>query len=59
MSVGEITGVTPEEGSILIWPEILPELTALAGNDAGSISPETYEGAMCAMAEICEDKKES
>ncbi|KAG6355876.1 hypothetical protein INS49_015260 [Diaporthe citri] len=37
------------------WPEFLPELLKLIGNESGQVSPEGQEGAMAAMAKICED----
>ena len=33
----------------------LPELLKLIGNESGQVSPEGQEGAMSAMAKICED----
>ncbi|KAL8766305.1 MAG: hypothetical protein Q9209_006895 [Squamulea sp. 1 TL-2023] len=56
---GSVISEIVQKGGILGWPELLPELIALAGNDAGNISPQTQEGAMSAMAKICEDNKES
>lgn len=56
---GSVISEIVQKGGILAWPELLPELIALAGNDAGNVSPETQEGAMSAMAKICEDNKES
>ncbi|PSR97154.1 armadillo-type protein [Coniella lustricola] len=40
---------------IYSWPEFLPELLKLIGNESGQVSPEGQEGAMAAMAKICED----
>lgn len=37
------------------WPEFLPELIKMIGNETGQVSPEGQEGAMAAMAKICED----
>ncbi|KAJ9142708.1 Importin subunit beta-2 [Pleurostoma richardsiae] len=37
------------------WPELLPELLKMIGNETGQISNESQEGAMAAMAKICED----
>ncbi|RDW83352.1 ARM repeat-containing protein [Coleophoma crateriformis] len=44
-------------GGILSWPQILPELLALIGNDNGTVSPEAQEGSMAALAKVCEDNK--
>lgn len=37
------------------WPEFLPELLKLIGNETGRVPNEGQEGAMAAMAKICED----
>ncbi|RKF62251.1 Importin subunit beta-2 [Erysiphe neolycopersici] len=44
-------------GGILGWPQIIPELLALVGNENGNIVSEAQEGAMAALAKICEDNK--
>ena len=46
-----------QKGGILGWPELLPQLLSLAGNDRGSTSPAAQEGAMGALAKVCEDNK--
>ncbi|KAA8568521.1 hypothetical protein EYC84_007543 [Monilinia fructicola] len=51
--ITEIVG----KGGILGWPQILPDLLALIGNNDGSISPEAQEGAMAALSKICEDNR--
>lgn len=40
---------------IYSWPEFLPELLKMVGNETGQYSPQAQEGAMAAMAKICED----
>jgi transportin-1 len=45
------------KGGILAWPAILPQLLALIGNEAGNVTPEAQEGAMAALAKVCEDNK--
>ncbi|KXJ93251.1 armadillo-type protein [Microdochium bolleyi] len=42
-------------GGLLSWPELLPELLKMIGNETGQISSEGQEGAMEAMSKICED----
>nr|CAR53242.1 putative importin [Colletotrichum higginsianum] len=42
-------------GGILSWPELLPQLLSLISNETGQVSNEGQEGAMSAMAKICED----
>ena len=44
-------------GGILGWPQILPELLALVGNETGTVPPEAQEGAMAALAKVCEDNQ--
>ncbi|KAL8718999.1 MAG: hypothetical protein Q9225_003937 [Loekoesia sp. 1 TL-2023] len=56
---GSVISEIVHKGGILAWPELLPELLALAGNDRGNVSSETQEGAMSALAKICEDNKQS
>lgn len=56
---GTVISEIVQRGGILAWPELLPELLALAGNDTGNVSIEAQEGAMSALAKICEDNKQS
>jgi transportin-1 len=42
-------------GGLMSWPELLPELLNLLSNEGGQVPPEAQEGAMAAMAKICED----
>lgn len=44
-------------GGVLGWPELLPELLAIAGNDRGHTSSVAQEGAMSALAKVCEDSR--
>lgn len=46
-----------QRGGVLGWPQLLPELLALASNERGNASPATEEGAMSALAKVCEDNK--
>lgn len=46
-----------QRGGILGWPELLPELLSLASNERGNTSPLAQEGAMSALAKVCEDNK--
>ena len=46
-----------QKGGILGWPELLPELISMAKNDKGNMSGGAQEGAMGALAKICEDSK--
>ncbi|KAL9116931.1 MAG: hypothetical protein Q9187_006536, partial [Circinaria calcarea] len=56
---GNVITEIVKQGGILGWPEIFPELLSLAGNDKGSVSSYAQEGAMGALAKICEDSKKS
>lgn len=55
---GNVISEVIARGGVLGWPEILPQLLALIGNDAGNASPEVQEGAMSTLAKICEDNKQ-
>jgi transportin-1 len=46
-------------GGILSWSQLIQELLALIGNEDGSVTPEAQEGAMAALAKVCEDNKKS
>ncbi|KAI1370910.1 armadillo-type protein [Hypoxylon crocopeplum] len=52
---GNITTEMIRRGGIMSWPELLPELLKMIGNETGQIANEAQEGAMAAMAKICED----
>ncbi|KAK1982318.1 armadillo-type protein [Colletotrichum cereale] len=52
---GNIATEIIRRGGILSWPELLPQLLSLISNENGQISSEGQEGAMSAMAKICED----
>lgn len=54
---GTVITETVQRGGVLGWPELLPELFSLAGNERGNITPSTQEGAMGALAKVCEDSK--
>ena len=45
------------QGGLLQWPEVLQELISLVGNNGGSIPNDTQEGAMGALAKVCEDNR--
>lgn len=54
---GNVITEIVSRGGILGWPQLLPELLALIGNDSGAVTPEAQEGAMAALAKVCEDNK--
>jgi len=56
---GNVITEIVKQGGILTWPEVFPTLLALAGNDTGNVPPPTQEGAMSALAKVCEDNKKS
>ncbi|KYK57053.1 Armadillo-like helical [Drechmeria coniospora] len=52
---GNVATEVIKRGGILGWPELLPQLIDMIGNASGQSSNEAQEGAMAAMAKICED----
>jgi HEAT repeat protein len=52
---GNIATEMVRRGGLFSWPELLQELLKLIGNETGQVSNEAQEGAMAAMAKICED----
>jgi len=54
---GHVITEIVQQGGILGWPQLLPELLSLVGNDRGNVSPQAQEGAMSALAKVCEDSK--
>ncbi|KAF4982046.1 hypothetical protein FZEAL_2296 [Fusarium zealandicum] len=52
---GNIATEVIRRGGLLGWPELLPQLLDLVGNTSGQTSNEAQEGAMSALAKICED----
>lgn len=45
------------QGGLLQWPQLLQDLLSLLSNTNGNVSPEAQEGAMAALAKICEDNR--
>lgn len=54
---GTIITEIVQQGGLLQWPEILIELISLVENKAGNIPDETQQGAMSALAKVCEDNR--
>lgn len=54
---GTVITETVQKGGVLGWPELLPELLVIASNERGNTSPSAQEGAMGALAKVCEDSK--
>ncbi|KAI1823017.1 armadillo-type protein [Xylaria intraflava] len=52
---GSIATELIRRGGLLSWPELLPDLLKMFVNETGQVSNEGQEGAMAAMAMICED----
>jgi len=52
---GNIATELIRRGGLFSWPQLLPELLKLIGNETGQVPNESQEGAMAAMAKICED----
>lgn len=54
---GSVITEVVQRGGVLGWPALLPELVSLAGNERGNAATTTQEGAMAALAKVCEDNK--
>ncbi|KAG9250408.1 armadillo-type protein [Emericellopsis atlantica] len=52
---GNVATEIVHRGGLAAWPELLPQLMDLISNSNGQASDEAQEGAMSAMAKICED----
>ncbi len=46
-----------QQGGLLEWPEILSDLISLVNNGTQDVPLEAQEGAMSALAKLCEDNK--
>ena len=54
---GNVITEIVQRGGVLGWPELLPELLTIASNGRGTSSAGAQEGAMGALAKVCEDNK--
>src|SRR5277367_3390604 len=54
---GNVVTEIIRSGGLLGWPQLLPELLDLISNTSGNVTQEAQEGAMTALAKICEDNK--
>lgn len=54
---GSIITELVRQGGLLAWPEVLHELLSLVGNVGGDVSLTAQEGAMSALAKVCEDNR--
>ena len=54
---GSVITEVIQRGGVLGWPALLPELLSHASNERGNATPATQEGAMGALAKVCEDNK--
>ncbi|KAL6720428.1 hypothetical protein ACLMJK_002350 [Lecanora helva] len=54
---GTVITETVQRGGVLGWPELLPELIALASNERRNTPTAAQEGAMNALAKVCEDSR--
>lgn len=52
---GNIATEMIRRGGLLSWPELLPKLLDMIGNENGQVSNEAQEGAIVTMSKICED----
>ena len=56
---GSVITEIVQRGGVLGWPELLPELFALASNERSNVPLAAQEGAMGALAKVCEDSKKA
>ncbi|KAI9863437.1 MAG: hypothetical protein M1813_003879 [Trichoglossum hirsutum] len=56
--VGNVITEIVRQGGILGWQELLPGLFSLVSNEGSNVSPGAQEGAMGALAKVCEDNKQ-
>lgn len=56
---GNVITEIVKQGGVLGWPEIFPSLLSLSGNDTRNVSTQAQEGAISALAKVCEDSKKS
>lgn len=54
---GSVITELVQRGGVLRWAEILPDLLSLASNERATTSAAAQEGAMGALAKVCEDSK--
>ncbi|KAI9735386.1 MAG: hypothetical protein M1818_006581 [Claussenomyces sp. TS43310] len=54
---GNVITEIVRSGGLIGWPQLLPDLIELVGNNSGNVTQETQEGAMAALAKVCEDNK--
>ena len=54
---GNVITEIVQRGGVLGWPELLPELLCLAGNERGTTSVAAQEGAIDALLKVCDDNK--
>ena len=54
---GTIITEVVQRGGLLQWPEVLRELLDLVDGSGGNVSVDTQEGAMSALAKVCEDNR--
>ncbi|KAI9669178.1 MAG: hypothetical protein M1829_005179 [Trizodia sp. TS-e1964] len=54
---GNVITELVHQGGILGWPQLLPDLLLLVGNEKGNVQLEAQEGAMGALLKVCEDNR--
>lgn len=56
---GNVITELVRQGGIMSCPDILPSLLSLIGNESGSTSQSTQEGASNALLKVCEDNRKA
>ena len=56
---GNVITELVRSGGVLSWPEITLKLLSLASNEKGDVPSHVQEGAMSALAKVCEDNRKA
>lgn len=54
---GTVITEIAQQGGLASWPNLLPTLLSMVDNGAQNLSKQTQEGAMSALAKVCEDNR--
>ena len=57
--VGNVVTEIVKKGGVMAWPQVYSELFGMAGNEKGDVPLYAQEGAMSAIAKICEDSRKA
>lgn len=54
---GNVITEIVRQGGVLGWQQLIPDLLAMVANEAGNVPAGTQEGAMSALAKVCDDHR--